>query len=158
MYQPVFLSALFLHTSTDCSHFFQCCHISMVKSSAKENFNIHSTENMTNTTSPVSGQMGVHQTQTLCVFTFVLLFFLTWRLMTTSCCNCVFQRSCGDRLCLSLRTGYCAVAANQCVDRVIWEQARKAPKVIDVRFGSAVMEVSLLSSQVCVGLLIVVRS
>ena len=27
LYQPVLLSALFLHASTDCSHSFQCCHI-----------------------------------------------------------------------------------------------------------------------------------
>ena len=47
MYQPVFLSALFLHTNTDCSHSFQCWHFGIglkslsKKSSTVSNHNIH---------------------------------------------------------------------------------------------------------------------
>ena len=49
LYQFVFRSALFLHTSTDCSHSFQCCHIgtdsslSAKESSTVSNRIIHST-------------------------------------------------------------------------------------------------------------------
>ena len=46
LYQPVFLSALLLHTSTECSHSFQCCHIGIGSSLQQKSHPRHRVETL----------------------------------------------------------------------------------------------------------------